>query len=94
MGAAALSYDDDGNVAWDQMWTRYCELVMARRPSYRGTLLEPVDTLTIEADRAAYEQVLAELERRLRLVTGRPVVQRALARISNSPAKSRMSSPW
>jgi len=29
MGAAALQYDDKGEVAWDEMWKGYCELALA-----------------------------------------------------------------
>jgi hypothetical protein len=70
MGAAALAYDTDGNVAWDEMWTGYCELALAGGPPHRGTLLEPVSPDAIAAKPAEYEQVLRELERGLWLVTG------------------------
>ncbi len=70
MGAAALEYDNDGKVAWDAMWTGYCELALAGGPPHRGTLLEPVGPDQIAAKPAQYEQVLQELERGLRLVTG------------------------
>jgi cation diffusion facilitator family transporter len=70
MGAAALEYDKDGDVAWDAMWTGYCELALAGGPPHRGTLLEPVGPDAIAAKPEQYEQVLQELERGLRLVTG------------------------
>jgi len=72
MGAADLEYDEDGSVAWDEMWTGYCELALAGGPPHRGTLLEPVDPAAIAADPAGYERVLGELERGLSLVTGLP----------------------
>jgi cation diffusion facilitator family transporter len=70
MGAAALEYDKDGNVAWDEMWTGFCELALAGGPPHRGSLLEPVSPDEIAAKPEQYEQVLQELERGLRLVTG------------------------
>jgi cation diffusion facilitator family transporter len=72
MGAAALEYDTDGNVAWDEMWTGYCELALAGGPPHRGTLLEPVSPDAVTRHPERYEQVLRELERGIRLVTGLP----------------------
>jgi hypothetical protein len=73
MGAAALRYDDEGAVAWDEMWGGFCELALAGGAPHRGTLLEPVHAEAIAADPAGYERVLAELERGLHQVTGLPV---------------------
>ena len=73
MGAAALRYDVDGAVAWDQMWTGYCELALAGGAPHRGTLLEPVHEAAIASDPERYEWVLGELERGITLVTGLPV---------------------
>jgi cation diffusion facilitator family transporter len=70
MGAAALQYDDAGQVAWDEMWTGYCELALAGGPPHRGRLLEPVGAEAVAANPARYAWVLDELERGLRLVTG------------------------
>lgn len=75
MGAAALEYDRDGQVAWDTMWTGYCELALAGGAPHRGTLLEPVHEQAIAADPQQYEWVLRELERGITLVTGLPVVR-------------------
>lgn len=72
MGAAALAYDNAGQVAWDEMWTGYCELALAGGAPHRGTLLEPVSPDTVARDPEGYERVLTELERGLRLVTGLP----------------------
>jgi cation diffusion facilitator family transporter len=74
MGAAALQYDADGQVAWDQIWTGFCELALAGGAPHRGLLLEPVDPQTIAGREAEYQRVLGELARGLRLVTGREVV--------------------
>lgn len=70
MGAAGLKYDKDGNAAWDEIWTDFCDLALAGGPPHRGTLLEPGDPKKIEANPEAYEDVLQELERGLRMVTG------------------------
>ena len=73
MGAAALQYDEEGKVAWDEMWTGYCELALAGGAPHRGTLLEPVHEAAIAANPERYAWVLDELERGLALVSGLPV---------------------
>ncbi len=75
MGAAPMRYDADGQVAWDEMWTGFCDLALAGGPSHRGTLLEPVTPMEVQADQAGYERIVAEIERGLRLVTGLPTVR-------------------
>jgi len=50
MGAADLTYNEDGSVAWDEMWTGYCELALAGGPPHPGTLLAPVEPAAIAAD--------------------------------------------
>jgi sirohydrochlorin cobaltochelatase len=77
MGAAPLRYTADGQVAWDQLWTDFCDLALAGGPPHRATLLEPVDPDNVQADPAAYANVIAEIERGLRLVTGLPTVRSA-----------------
>lgn len=74
MNAASLKYSAEGQVAWDQIWTDFCDLALAGGPSHRGELLEPVSPESVAADPAGYNRVFAELERGLRLVTGLPVV--------------------
>jgi len=73
MGAAALQYDATGDVAWDEMWTGFCELALAGGAPHRGTLLEPVHEEAIAANPERYEWVLKELERGLAQVSGLPV---------------------
>ena len=41
MGAAPLRYTAEGQVAWDQMWTGFCDLALAGGPRHRDTVLEP-----------------------------------------------------
>jgi hypothetical protein len=77
MGAAPMRYADDGTVAWDQMWTAYCDLALAGGPKHRATLLEPATAEEALADEDAYEVVVGEIERGLRLVTGLPTVRAA-----------------
>lgn len=75
MGAAGLKFDTDGSVAWNDIWTDFCDLALAGGPPHRGTLLEPADPAQIEANPEAYEQVLRELERGIRAVTGLETVR-------------------
>lgn len=77
MGAAGLIYGTDGQVAWDEIWQGFCELALAGGPPHRGTLLEPVSPEQVAADPEGYKTVLRELERGLRMVTGRPTVRSA-----------------
>ncbi|MCC9075556.1 sirohydrochlorin chelatase [Litorilinea aerophila] len=77
MGAAPLQFDEEGRVAWDRIWSDFCDLALAGGPPHRGQLLEPVDPTVCTADPAGYARVLAELARGLRLVTGLPVVESA-----------------
>jgi sirohydrochlorin cobaltochelatase len=74
MAPAPLKYDSHGQVAWDEIWTDFCDLALAGGPSQRGELLEPVLPEAVAANPPGYQAVLAELERGLRLVTGLPVV--------------------
>jgi sirohydrochlorin cobaltochelatase len=75
MGSAPLLYTDEGQVAWDQMWTDFCDLALAGGPPHRGTLLEPILPAEAIADPAGYERVVAEIERGWQLVTGLPTVR-------------------
>lgn len=75
MGAAGLQYDDEGNAAWDQIWTDFCDLALAGGPSHRGTLLEPGDPELCIQYSAAYEEVRDELQRGLEMVTGLEVIR-------------------
>jgi hypothetical protein len=63
MGAASLRYTDDGQVAWNEIWTDFCDLALAGGPPHRGTLLEPVPPGEVKASLEAYERVVAEIER-------------------------------
>jgi sirohydrochlorin cobaltochelatase len=74
MSTAPLQYDAEGRVAWDKIWTSFCDLALAGGPPHRGDLLEPVLPEAVRANPEGYQQVLAELERGIRLVTGLTVM--------------------
>lgn len=76
MGSAPMRYTDEGQIAWDEMWTGFCELALAGGPPHRDTLLEPADPRAIQAAPEAYERVVAEIERGLRMVTGLPMIHK------------------
>jgi hypothetical protein len=74
MGSAPMRYNDQGQVAWEQMWTDFCDLALAGGPPHRGTLLEPATPEQVRDDPANYTHAVAEIERGLQLVTGLPIV--------------------
>ncbi len=74
MGSGPMQYTEDGQVAWDEMWTSFCDLALAGGPPHRDTLLEPVPPDEVRSNLEGYERVLAEIERGLRLVTRLPVI--------------------
>jgi sirohydrochlorin cobaltochelatase len=69
MGSAGVRYGPDGRIAWDQIWGSFCDLAIAGGPPHKGTLLEPAPPGAIEADRAAYDAVVAEICRGIMMVT-------------------------
>ncbi len=70
MSAAPMCYTDEGQVAWDQMWTDFCDLAAIGGPPHRGALLEPVSPAEVQSNPEAHAQVVAEIERGIQLVTG------------------------
>ena len=70
MGSAGLKYDEDGRVAWDEIWGSFCDLAMAGGPPHRGTLLEPATKAEIDLQMERYGQVVDELCRGVEMVTG------------------------
>jgi sirohydrochlorin cobaltochelatase len=70
-----MRYTENRQVAWNEMWTSFCDLALAGGPPHRDTLLEPVSPDEVKMHPEAYERVLAEIERGLRLVTGLPIVR-------------------
>src|SRR4051794_23547509 len=61
MGSAGLIYGPGGKVAWNQIWTTFCELALAGGPPHRGKLLEPVPGEEVAAEPARYAAVVAEI---------------------------------
>jgi hypothetical protein len=74
MGSASLIYGPDGKVAWDQIWTSFCDLAMAGGPPHRGKLLEPISEAEAVADQPRYWDVVSEIDRAIGLTTCLPVV--------------------
>ena len=69
MGTALMRYTDDGQVAWDELWTDFCDLALAGGPPHRDSLLEPVSPDEVRSAPEDYERVVVEIERGLKLVT-------------------------
>jgi hypothetical protein len=70
MGSAKLHYGPDGRVAWDEIWTSFCQLALAGGPPHRGTLLEPASRAAVAAEPRLYQQVVEEIGRGIWLTTG------------------------
>jgi sirohydrochlorin cobaltochelatase len=70
MGSAKLQYGPDGRVAWDQIWTHFCDLALAGGPPHRGKLLEPGPLAEFAQQKSEYENAAAEIERGVYLTTG------------------------
>ena len=81
MGSAALKYDADGQVAWDQIWGSFCDLAMAGGPPHKGTLLEPGTEAEIDAQFGRYDEVGEEICRGISMVTGLRCVRVADSRL-------------
>lgn len=73
MGSAELVCDGEGRVAWDRIWTDFCDLALIGGPPHRGTMLEAPAIETVAADASGYERVRAEIGRGLAMTTGWPV---------------------
>jgi sirohydrochlorin cobaltochelatase len=81
MAAADLVYDEDGDVAWDQIFgfddpdSPFCELALAGGPSHRGELLEAVTAEECQKEIGKYAGTVAEIERGIHMITGLPTVK-------------------
>lgn len=73
MGSAGLKYASDGQVAWNEIWSTFCDLAMAGGPPHKGNLLEPASPAEIDAQHDRYCQVQEEICRGIRMVTDLPV---------------------
>jgi len=70
MGSASLKYDQDGKVAWDDIWGSFCDLAMAGGPPHKGNLLMAASREEIDAAPETYQVVLQEICRGIEMVTG------------------------
>ena len=70
MGSAGLKYDKEGRVAWDEIWTTFCDLAMAGGPPHRGKFLGPPNPADISKDREKSKAVAIEIQRGIQLTTG------------------------
>jgi hypothetical protein len=70
MGAASIDTDRFGEVAWDEIWTSFCDLAMAGGPPHRGRLLEAITAEQANANLTAYDEVVREIRRGIEMVTG------------------------
>lgn len=75
MGSAGVIYGPDGKVAWDQVWTTFCDLALAGGPPHRAKLLEPASGEAVAADPGRYARVVAEIGRGIGLTTGLPATE-------------------
>jgi sirohydrochlorin cobaltochelatase len=75
MGAAGLRRTADGAVAWDAMWQGFCELGLAGGPPHRGTLLEPAAREDVLAEPSRYAEVVREIGRGIRMVSGLDTIE-------------------
>jgi sirohydrochlorin cobaltochelatase len=70
MGSTALRFGRDGRVAWNEMWTSFCDLAMAGGPPHKGVLLEPGAPTEIDTQPERYREVVTEICRGVQMVTG------------------------
>jgi sirohydrochlorin cobaltochelatase len=77
MGSASLRFDAKGKVAWDEIWTSFCDLALAGGPPHRGKLLEAVSASDATSDIDAYQAVVAEIRRGIEMVTSLSTIESA-----------------
>lgn len=94
MGSASLKYGPDGKVAWDQIWTSFCDLAMAGGPPHRGTLLEPVLENEPAADPERHAEVVAEIGRAIDLTSGVSVIDGYAPGWVGVPCESPEEAAW
>ncbi|MFO0956628.1 MAG: hypothetical protein U0800_04065 [Isosphaeraceae bacterium] len=94
MGSATLKYGPDGKVAWDQIWTTFCDLALAGGPPHRGKLMEPVKKAEAEADPARTAEVAAEISRAVGLTAGISTVPDAEPNWIGVPCSSAEEAAW
>jgi hypothetical protein len=68
MSSAPMKYNDDGSVAWDEMWDSFCVLAQDGGPAHRATMLSPEENS--DPHSAGYQFALDEIMRGVYLVSG------------------------
>jgi hypothetical protein len=94
MGSAGLRYGPDGRVAWDEIWTTFCDLALAGGPPHRGRLLEPVSEAEVAAAPGRHRDVVAEIARAIRMTTYLPVVDGYAPGWVGVQCESRAEAAW
>ncbi|WP_435017681.1 hypothetical protein TA3x_005300 [Tundrisphaera sp. TA3] len=94
MGSAGLVYGPDGRVAWDQIWTTFCDLALAGGPPHRGRLLEPVPEAEARSDPGRYRDAVGEIDRAIGLTSGFPVVDGDRPGWVGLPCRSAEEAAW
>ncbi len=75
MGSAQIHSDKFGEVAWDEIWTSFCDLALAGGPPHRGQLLEAITAEQANKDLSAYQVVVREIRRGIEMVTGLQTIE-------------------
>ncbi|MBY0524035.1 MAG: hypothetical protein K2R98_11585 [Gemmataceae bacterium] len=94
MGSAGLKYGADGKVAWDEVWTSFCDLALAGGPPHRGKLLVPAPPEEITAEPEKYQQVVEEIGRGIWMVTGLHVLPRFAPGWIGVVCRGTAMAPW
>jgi sirohydrochlorin cobaltochelatase len=68
MAAAPMKFNDDGSVAWGEMWDSFCVLAKEGGPAHRATLLGPDEHS--DANSPEYQVAQQEIIRGIYLVSG------------------------
>ena len=72
MRSAGLKFDNDGKVAWNEIWGSFCDLAMAGGPPHKGLLLEPGSRKEIESQPDLYRTAVEEICRGITMTTDLP----------------------
>jgi sirohydrochlorin cobaltochelatase len=68
MSAAPMKYNDDGSVAWGEMWDSFCALALDGGPPHRGQLMQAPTAVDIHSP--AYQFAANEIIRGITAVSG------------------------
>lgn len=75
MGSVQIHSDNFGEVAWDKIWTSFCDLALAGGPPHRGQLLEAITAEQASQNLSSYEVVVREIRRGIEMVTGLQTIE-------------------